>query len=295
MPSLHLRDCIFLGLSLHGGITSTCSNSSEFPPFQFSACVSAVRFLYHDGFWITFQGIIKKQSNYPLTTFKLTSAAHVPNVRDPSRRIHQICQNFLTHACKRHPYRPWEWKRRKWRKRKTKTKSTRRRTRSDVNLRGRKKKSMVRRRIGGMWGRLRSTTTTNTTARGIGDGGEGETAIPLPTLYYHSPSLPTLYFLSPFLIIRYFVLYSQEMWRGLSLLFWSQAFEIFIFRPIQPFRNFKSKHTDNWNSHMSGHWVSTRLSMRLLVNLGKLTPWRMSKFWLIPLSSSVHVKHAELL
>ena len=53
---------------------------------------------------------------------------------------------------------------------------------------------------------------------------------PLPTLYYHSPSLPTLYFLSTFLIIRYFVLYSQETWRGLSLFFWIQALEQVVFQ-----------------------------------------------------------------
>ena len=49
-----------------------------------------------------------------------------------------------------------------------------------------------------------------TTARGIDGGGEGETARPLPTFYYHSPSLPTLYFISPFIIIKYFVLYSER-------------------------------------------------------------------------------------
>ena len=38
-------------------------------------------------------------------------------------------------------------------------------------------------------------TTKKTTAKGLGGGGEGETARPLPTLYYHLPSLPTLYFL----------------------------------------------------------------------------------------------------
>ena len=84
-----------------------------------------------------------------------------------------------------------------------------------------------------MWGRRRSTTTTKTMTRGIGGVGEGETERPLPTLYYHSPYLPNLYFLSPFLIIRYFVLYSQEIRRGLSLLFWSQDLEQVIFQGSQ--------------------------------------------------------------
>ena len=84
-----------------------------------------------------------------------------------------------------------------------------------------------------MWGRRRLTTTTKTTVIEIGGGGEGETARPPPTLYYHSPYLPTLYFLSPFLIIRYFVLYSQEMRRGLSLFFWIQALEQVIFQGSQ--------------------------------------------------------------
>ena len=84
-----------------------------------------------------------------------------------------------------------------------------------------------------MWGRRGSTTTTKNMARGIVVGGEVETARPLPTLYYHSPSLHTLYFLSPFLILRYFVLYSQKMWRGLSLFFWSQALEKVIFQGSQ--------------------------------------------------------------
>ena len=67
--------------------------------------------------------------------------------------------------------------------------------------------------------------TTETTARGIGGEVEGEISRPLNTLYYGSASLPTLYFLSPFLIIRYFLLYSQEIRRGLSLLFWIQDLE----------------------------------------------------------------------
>ena len=94
-----------------------------------------------------------------------------------------------------------------------------------------KKKDTVGKRRGGMWGRRRlTTTTTKTTAIGIQGGGEGETARSLPTLYYYSPSPPTLYFLSTFLIIRYFVLYSQEMRRGLSLFFWSQFLKQVIFQ-----------------------------------------------------------------
>ena len=104
---------------------------------------------------------------------------------------------------------------------------------SDVKLERGGEKNAVGRRRGEMWGRRRSTTTTKTTAVGIRGGGEGETARPLPTLYYHLPSLPTLCFLSPFLIIRYFVLYSQEMRRGMSLFFWSQSLNQVVFQGSQ--------------------------------------------------------------
>ena len=61
--------------------------------------------------------------------------------------------------------------------------------------------------------------------------GDGKTSDhPLLSLSLSPYSL----FLSPFLIIRYFVLYSQVMWRGLSLLFWIQALKQVIFQGSQP-------------------------------------------------------------
>ena len=117
----------FLGLSLHGDITSACSNSGENFPWSICRLREPCEFVLTWWIMTHIPGCHQVRSNPPLTAVELTSAARVRNVRDPSWRIHRIRQIFLTHACKRRPYRPWEWKWRKRQKRKTKTKTKRRR------------------------------------------------------------------------------------------------------------------------------------------------------------------------
>ena len=108
-----------------------------------------------------------------------------------------------------------------------------RRTQSDVKLKGggeEKYGQKKKRRYVGKEACDDDNKNGGQRDRRRGRRGYGET---FATLYYHSPSLPTLYFLSSFIIIRYFVLYSQEIWRGLSLLVWSQAIEQVIFQGSQ--------------------------------------------------------------
>ena len=98
----------FLGLSLHGGINSACINSGEIFPCSIRCLREPSTFFLTLRILTHIPGCHQVRSNPPLTAVKITSAAHVRNLRDPSRQIHQICRIFLTHACKRRPYRHWE-------------------------------------------------------------------------------------------------------------------------------------------------------------------------------------------
>ena len=117
----------FLVLYPHGGITSACGYSGEI--FRCLICRLREHRAFFVKWWILthIPGCHQVRSNPPLTAVKLTSAAHVRYLRDPSRRIHRIRRIFLTRACKRRPYRPWEWKQRKRRKMKMKPKTMTRR------------------------------------------------------------------------------------------------------------------------------------------------------------------------
>ena len=55
--------------------------AAKFSLVCFAACVISARFLYHDGFWQTFHGVVKKWSNPPLTVVELTSAERLRNQR----------------------------------------------------------------------------------------------------------------------------------------------------------------------------------------------------------------------